>query len=65
MSRLMRRGQQRGELTSEHSVDDLASAFGALIHGTITHWLYEDAAEPLAERMARAAEVFLDGAKAS
>jgi hypothetical protein len=62
MGRLMQRGQERGELTRAHSVEDLASAFGSLIHGTITHWLYESSTEPLPKRMLRAAEVFLDSA---
>jgi len=64
MTQLMMRGQARGELRTEHRAEDLGSAFGALVHGTITHWLYDDASEPLPERMLRAAEVFLDGAAA-
>ena len=63
MRELMERGQARGELTRDHRADDLASAFSALIYGTITHWLYNDASESLPLRMARAAEVFLDGAR--
>lgn len=62
MTQLMMRGQARGELTREHRAEDLGSAFGALIYGTITHWLYDDPSEPLPQRMRRAAEVFLDGA---
>jgi AcrR family transcriptional regulator len=62
MAQLMMRGQARGELTREHRAEDLGSAFGSLIYGTITHWLYDDASEPLPDRMRRAAEVFLDGA---
>lgn len=64
MTRLMLRGQARGELNRAHRAEDLGSAFGGLIYGTITHWLYDDASEPLPERMERAAEVFLDGAAA-
>lgn len=62
MRLLMERGQRRGELKREHRAEDLASAFGALIYGTVTHWLYDDTSQPLPELMARAAEVFLDGA---
>ena len=62
MAQLMMRGQARGELTRAHRAEDLGSAFGSLINGTITHWLYDDASEPLPDRMRRAAEVFLDGA---
>jgi AcrR family transcriptional regulator len=64
MTQLMLRGQARGELNREHRAEDLGSAFGAIVYGTITHWLYDDASEPLPERMRRAAEVFLDGAAA-
>ena len=64
MTQLMWRGQARGELTRAHRAEDLGSAFGSLIYGTITHWLYDDASEPLTDRMQRAAEVFLDGAAA-
>lgn len=65
MRQLMERGQLRGELTRKHRAEDLASAFGAQIYGTVTHWLYDDASESLPERMTRAAEVFLDGAAAT
>ncbi len=57
--RLVARGQERGELSRAHRAEDLASAFDSLVNGTITHWLYGDAEEPLRERMRRAAEVFL------
>jgi AcrR family transcriptional regulator len=56
---LLARGQARGELSTAYRAEDLASAFDSLVNGTITHWLYGDAAEPLHERMRRAAEVFL------
>jgi TetR/AcrR family transcriptional regulator of autoinduction and epiphytic fitness len=59
---LLGRGQRRGELGTAHRAEDLASAFDSLVNGTITHWLYGDAAEPLRERMGRAADVFLAGA---
>lgn len=59
---LMTRGQARGELSPDHRPEDLASAFDSLVFGTITHWLYDDASEPLQARMARAVEVFLAGA---
>ena len=44
---------------SDHCVADLVRAFTALSNGTITSWLYGDAAEPLHVRMRRAAEIFL------
>ncbi|HXJ36286.1 MAG TPA: TetR/AcrR family transcriptional regulator [Candidatus Eisenbacteria bacterium] len=56
---LLARGQERGELSRTFRAQDLASAFDSLVNGTITHWLYGDAAEPLRERMGRAAAVFL------
>jgi AcrR family transcriptional regulator len=57
--RLLSRGQLRGELSAEFVAEDLASAFDSLVFGTITHWLYDDASEPLHRRMRRAAEVYL------
>jgi TetR/AcrR family transcriptional regulator of autoinduction and epiphytic fitness len=60
--KLLARGQERGELGRTLRAEDLASAFDSLVNGTITHWLYGDAAEPLRERMHRAAEVFLGAA---
>ena len=59
---LMTRGQARGEITCDHRPEDLASAFDSLVNGTITHWLYDDAAESLQLRMQRAAKVFLHAA---
>ena len=56
---LLARGQQRGELNTDHRAEDLASAFDSLVNGTITHWLYGDADESLRARMHCAAEVFL------
>ena len=57
--RLLARGQARGELSRAHLPEDLASAFTSLLDGTITHWLYGSTSEPLHERMARVAEIFL------
>ena len=62
MTQLMQRGQARGEINRAHAAEDLGSAFGSVVYGTITHWLYEDASEGLRDRMRRAAGVFLDGA---
>jgi AcrR family transcriptional regulator len=59
LEKLLTRGQARGELSAEHRPEDLATAFDSLVFGTITHWLYDDASEPLHRRMQRAAEVFL------
>ena len=55
------RGQARGELVRTQEPEDLASAFDALVFGTIIHWLYEDSGEPLHARMLRAAELLLGG----
>jgi AcrR family transcriptional regulator len=60
--RLLSRGQERGELSRSLPAEDLASAFSSLVNGTIIHWLYADAADPLRQRMQRAAEVFLGAA---
>jgi AcrR family transcriptional regulator len=59
LERLLARGIERGELRAEHAAGDLASAFDALVNGTITHWLYDDASESLRLRMQRAARIFL------
>ena len=55
------RGQARGDLTRGPTPETLASAFDSLVFGTITHWLYEDRAESLEERMGCAAELLLRG----
>jgi len=57
--RLLARGQQRGELAADFESADLARAFMSLSNGTITSWLYEDAAGSLRERMQSAAEILL------
>ncbi len=59
LAKLLRRGQDRDELSTDHRTDDLVRAFSALSNGTITSWLYGDADEPLHVRMRRAAEIFL------
>jgi len=62
LAKLLARGQERGDLSRTLRAEDLASAFDSLVNGTIMHWLYGDAAEPLTERMKRAADVFLGAA---
>ncbi len=59
LSQLLARGQVRGEVNSVPHAADLANAIGGLVFGTITHWLYDDASEPLHQRMLRTADVFL------
>jgi AcrR family transcriptional regulator len=59
LERLVERGQQRGELNGAFDVEAIAGAFLSLANGTITHWLYGDASEPLPARMRAAADVFL------
>lgn len=59
LMQLLTRGQARGEITRDFDPADLATAFDGLVFGTITHWLYDDASEPLHLRMRRAAEIFL------
>jgi AcrR family transcriptional regulator len=59
LTRLLARGQQRGELSQNFSAADLESAFSSLANGTIDRWLYEDASSSLRERMRKAAEIFL------
>jgi len=59
LTRLLARGQQRGELSQDFTAADLESAFTSLANGTIDRWLYEDASSSLRERMQKAAEIFL------
>ena len=61
LSRLLLRGQARGDLLRGAQPEDLASAFDSLVSGTIVHWLYEAPGEPLHARMLRAAEILLGG----
>jgi AcrR family transcriptional regulator len=56
---LVRRGQERGELSAEHEAEAITSAFTALSNGTITHWLYDDATGSLLDRMRAAIELLL------
>jgi AcrR family transcriptional regulator len=62
LSRLLLRGQARRELRDDFRAEELASAFDSLSIGTINHWLFDDASEPLRARMRRAAEFFLAAA---
>jgi len=56
---LFSRGIERGDVDSRHEPAALASAFEAIVDGTIVHWLFDDATEPLRLRMLRAARIFL------
>jgi AcrR family transcriptional regulator len=57
--KLIRRGQDREELSTMFTAETLTDAFHSLANGTITDWLYHDASEPLVARMRDAAGVFL------
>jgi AcrR family transcriptional regulator len=59
LTRLLARGQQRGDLSPAFAVDDLVGAFMSLANGTITRWLYEPSAGSLRERMRSAVEIWL------
>jgi len=59
LTRLLGRGQERGEISKAHDAGALASAFASLVTGTVTHWLYDDDSHPLREHMRDAAEIFL------
>jgi AcrR family transcriptional regulator len=56
---LFSRGIERGDVDRRHEPAALASAFDAIVNGTIVQWLYDDATEPLRLRMLRAARIFL------
>ena len=59
LTRLLARGQARGELRADVEAIDLARAFDSLSNGTINQWLFEDASGALEQRMERAAEIYL------
>ena len=59
LTRLLARGQARGELRADVEAVDLARAFDSLSNGTINQWLFDDPSGPLGERMERAAEIYL------
>jgi AcrR family transcriptional regulator len=59
LTRLMERGQQRSEISADHSAEDLARAYDSLSHGTLIQWLYDDPSKSLRDRVARAVEIFL------
>ena len=59
LTRLLARGQQRGELSRDFDAGDLECAMSSLANGTIDRWLYDDATGSLRGRMRRAAEIFL------
>jgi AcrR family transcriptional regulator len=59
LTRLLARGQARGEITREIGAEDLARSFDALANGTIHHWLFDGTSGSLREWMGRAAEVYL------
>jgi AcrR family transcriptional regulator len=61
LQQLHTRGQARGDLVRDRRPEDMASAFDALVFGTIVHWLYEAHGEALHARMLRAAEILLGG----
>ena len=61
LASLMARGQTRGEISSDHAPEDLASAFDSLAHGTIVSWLYDDPSKSLRDRMGCAVAIFLGG----
>ena len=56
---LLTRGQALEQIAKRFPAEDLAASFDSLVFGTITHWLYNDDAQPLHLRMRMAAEIFL------
>jgi AcrR family transcriptional regulator len=59
LTRLLARGQARGELRSDVEAIDLARAFDSLSNGTINQWLFDDTSGALEQRMERAVEIYL------
>jgi len=60
LTELIDKGRARGDLVSSQSTESLAAAITSLVNGTITRWLYDDATEPLVDRMRAAALVLLE-----
>lgn len=59
LTRLIARGQERGEISKAHTPDALANAFASMVSGTVTQWLFAADDQPLLERMRDAADIFL------
>ncbi len=59
LTKLIARGQERGELSRDYAVEDLVVALGSVYNGAIIKWLFEDRSESLRVRMHRAADIFL------
>ena len=59
LTKLLFRGQERGELRRSLGIRDLTFAFDSLANGTIVHWLFHDDSDPLRDRMRNAADLFL------
>jgi AcrR family transcriptional regulator len=57
--RLLQRGQERGDISTDIDARDLTEAMTSLSNGTITSWLYSDANQSLVARMQAAADVLL------
>ena len=57
--RLLRRGQERGDISNDIDARDLTEAMTSLTNGTITSWLYRDESQSLVPRMKAAADVLL------
>lgn len=58
---LMRRGQDRGELTGRRSAEALATAFDSLLAGAVTQWLHAGDGAPLAPFLSDLADLLLEG----
>jgi AcrR family transcriptional regulator len=61
LAALMARGQERSDISPDHSSENLAYAFDSLAHGTIVNWLYTDPDKSLRDRMRRAVDILLGG----
>ena len=56
---LLKRGQERGDVSKEFSVGTLTAVFHSLVNGTIVNWLYGDLTRDLATDLRDAVDVFL------
>ena len=59
---IFKRGQQRGDISSDYQAETLANAFDSLLSGAVIQWLHDRRKSSLPRRLASLVDVFLNGA---
>lgn len=62
---LLKRGQDRGDVTSKYPPDVLATAFDSMLTGAVTQWLHDPKKGALSSLLASLLDVLLNGAAGS